>query len=130
MPAVSVAAYTSKGAEPHTSRISVAAWSLRTSDADITDCGATCSLPARCSAAKGLKTDGYPTSRRGWKSLSAATFSASGSVASNRSVVTTRERSDAPTTADWCVGTRELTIATRSGWVSPAGTPAQSLARA
>ena len=103
---------------------------VRTSEADMTVCGLILNAPTRCASASGRRAEAYPTSRRGSKSLSAPICSVSGVVASRRNVGTSRDASDAPTTADWCAGLREETTAILSGLASPTGTPAQSFALA
>ncbi len=60
----------------------------------------------------------------------AAVVRSSGSAASKRSVGTIGLASVAPTIDDWWVGFLDDTTATRRRCIRPAGTPAQSLARA
>src|SRR5262245_44394542 len=48
---------------------------------EVTACGAMCRRPDRCSAPRRSSTEAYPNSAGGWKALSRATISASGSVA-------------------------------------------------
>ena len=130
IPAVSVAAYTSKGGRPHGDRISSAAGPLSTSEADMTASGAIRRPPSSWAVASALNAEGYPTNTRGWNAFRREASSSGGMPASSRSVDTNGALELAPTTALWWVGTSVLTTAIRSGRAGPKATCAQRVARA
>src|SRR5215207_6379561 len=82
--------------------------------------------PASCSSARRRIIEAYATSTSGCQLLSRSTTLSGGSPESRRKVGTQGLWTEAPTLADWCQGTVELTTAILVRWVRPALEPAQS----
>lgn len=130
MPPVSVAAYTSKGATPQARVASARASAVSTSDEQFTARGRMYSRPRSCSSASTRSIDAYATRTSGWSASRPATISSSGAAASKRELRTNGLWIVAATRDDWCQAVVELTTAMVVRRVSPAETPAHSLARA